>query len=122
MRDKNNLETYQFRSTDGGLTWGAKTVRPDLFVLQRPRMVLDGAGGIILHGRDYLGVDKQRNILYYSNDNGVTWGRRFMPYTTQTGDGNYNGYIIKDNGDYYMISYSGTKAAAGIKQFIFQKS
>jgi len=121
-RDKVNLVTYQFRSTDGGLTWSAKTVRPDLYVLQRPRMVLDGAGGIILHGREYLGSDLQRNVLYYSNDNGVTWGRKFNPYTTVTGDGNYNGYIIKDNGDYCMISYSGTKAAAGIKRFIFSKN
>jgi len=121
MRDKSNLVTYQFRSTDGGLTWGAKTVRPDLYTLQRPRMVLDGAGGIILHGREYLGSDLQRNVLYYSNDNGVTWGRKFNPYVTVTGDGNYNGYIIKDNGDYYMITYSGSKIAAVIKQFIFSK-
>lgn len=121
MRDKSNLVTYQFRSTDGGLTWGTKTVRPELYTLQRPRMVLDGAGGIILHGREYLGVDLQRNVLYYSNDNGVTWGRKFNPYVTVTGDGNYNGYIIKDNGDYYMISYSGSKIAAVIKQFIFSK-
>lgn len=121
-RDKVNLVTYQFRSIDGGLTWGAKTVRPDLYVLQRPRMVLDGAGGIILHGREYLGSDKQKNVLYYSNDNGVTWGRKFNPYVTQTGDGNYNGYIIKENGTYYMITYSGSKIAAGIKQLIFSKS
>lgn len=120
-RDKFNNETYQFRSTDGGLTWSAKTVRPELRVLQRPRMVLDGAGGIILHGRDYLGADLQTNILYYSNDNGVTWGRRFLPYVIQTGDGNYNGYIIKDDGTYYMISYSGSKAAAVIKKFLFSK-
>ena len=121
-RDKTNLVTYQLRSTDGGLTWGAKTVRPELYILQRPRMVLDGSGGIILHGRNYLTSDLQNNVLYYSNDNGVTWGRRFFPYTTITGDGNYNGYIIKDDGSYYMISYSGTKAAAGIKKFIFSKS
>lgn len=122
MRDIDLLTTYQFRSTDKGLTWGAKTARPDLYILQRPRMSLDGAGGIILHGRDYLGSDSQTNILYYSNDNGVTWGRRFMPYTTRTGDGNYNGYIIKGDGTYYMISYSGTKSAAGIKKFLFSKS
>jgi len=122
MRDNNNAETYQFRSTDGGLTWGPKTVRPELYILQRPRMVLDGVGGIILHGRNYISTDLQTNILYYSNDNGVTWGRRFMPYTTQTGDGNYNGYIIKGDGSYYMISYSGTKSAAGIKRFLFSKS
>lgn len=122
MRDNNNAETYQFRSTDGGLTWGPKTVRPELYILQRPRMVLDGAGGIILHGRNYITTDLQNNVLYYSNDNGLTWGRRFFPYVTQTGDGNYNGYIIKNDGTYYMISYSGTKAAAGIKKFIFSKS
>jgi hypothetical protein len=121
MRDNNNAETYQFRSTDGGLTWGAKTVRADLYILQRPRMELDGAGGIILHGRNYVNTNQQQNVLYYSNDNGVTWGRRFLPFTTVTGDGNYNGYIIKDNGTYYMITYSGTKVAAGIKELIFSK-
>jgi len=122
MRDNNNAETYQFRSTDGGLTWGAKTIRPELYILQRPRMVLDGVGGIILHGRNYLGADLQNNVLYYSNDNGLTWGRRFFPYVTKTTDGNYNEYIIKDDGTYYMITYSGTKAAAGIKQLIFSKT
>ena len=122
MRDHDLVTTYQWRSTDKGLTWGPKTPVASLYKLQRPRMVLDGANGIILHGRNYLGADLQNNVLYYSNDNGITWSRRFFPYVTRTGDGNYNGYIIKDNGDYYMISYSGTKTAAGIKQFIFRKS
>jgi hypothetical protein len=122
MRDVNKLVTYQFVSTDRGLTWGTKTVRPELYILQRPRMSLDGSGGIILHGRNYIDDNLQTNILYYSNDNGVTWGRRFMPDTTLVSDGNYNGYIIKGDGTYYMVTYSGTKTVAGIKQLIFSKS
>jgi len=122
MRDPDVLTTYTYRSTDKGVTWGAKTEVPELGILQRPRMKLDGAGGIILHGREFPATNTKYPVIWYSDDNGVSWGRKFTPDVSAAADGAYNEYLIKTDGSYYMITYKGTTLAAKIRQLIFSKA
>ena len=122
MRDPDVAATYKYVSTDKGVTWGAKTLMPEIGILQRPKMKLDG-DGVLLFGREkYIGTDSQNEVIYYSDDNCITFKRKFKPDISTALDGSYSDYIIKDDGSYYMISYKGIKTAAGIRKLIFTKA
>lgn len=116
MRDTANAATYKSVSTDLGVTWGARTLIPDMGVLQRARMKAL-AGGILLYGRDQLALSDY-TVVWYSLD-GVNWSRKFYPDTTYASDCGYCDVLPKDDGSFYMLTYAGSILAAKVRSAVF---
>ena len=123
LRDSLNAKTYQRLSNDLGATWDVLTdVTASLSVLQRPRtrIVANEPNRIYLFGRDTY--TSSYTVIYYSDDNGVTWSPPFRFSSIAYSDTGYCDMLQRSNGDYYLLSYTGTQASASIREYLFQAS
>lgn len=118
IRMDGNATTYLRRSDDLGATWAAAVdITAQVGVVQRPRTYSIG-GRIYLIGRQYAAAGS-RTVVYWSDDDGVTWQGGFYPDALAYDDTGYCDILQRTSGVFYMMSYAGHNARAGLTEFTF---
>lgn len=117
-REWGGTNTLISHSSNGGTTWTDWASMDDFGVVQKPTLRAL-AGGYMLVGRDgKMTVTAVTPLVMFSND-GVRWGRKFHPDSGSFNDAAYCAVLEKSDGNYYMLSYGGTTAAASIRDMVF---
>lgn len=115
------LNTYLWRSTDLGVTFGAREVVTDkVGWMNKPKCKTLG-GYHWLYGRDYRTA--KRSVVYRSLD-GLAWEPRFYPFSEGFEYTDENGYcdiLQRANGEIYMLGYAGPDIfSASIIEAVFE--
>jgi hypothetical protein len=121
LRDDNEEKTYQRISADMGATWGSlEDITSQLAVFQRPRLHRYN-GRVYLIGRDAISLTERYTALYYTDSGGTYWQGPF--YMDEVGyvDSAYCEMLPRSTGEFYMLSYAGTKDDADIMEYIFEE-
>jgi hypothetical protein len=121
--DRNS--TWLYRSYDNCESWSYRSnMIHALGVIQKPRLYyIDSV--LYLIGRkvstEINTPDNARNstVIFISYDKGERWSEAFFPDEYSYLDTGYCDFLIKTNGDVYMLSYAGTTHKAAIKEYIF---
>lgn len=119
-RDAASLTTYQNTSNDLGATWGARQSIAGMGIYQQGR-IRNYANGLIMFGRE--GEKANGGVftcVWYSADNGATWGRKFQPDTSAWNDAAYCDVLQRADGKFYCMTYGGTDNAANIRSAVFE--
>lgn len=112
--------TYQYTSTDMGLTWVRTDILSSVGYLNKP-ILKKFDTNLYLIARYYQGSSTDDfTVVYVSEDNGVTWGGAFFPDQYGYSDTGYCGIMRRSNGDFYLLTYAGVTNAADIKEHIFK--
>lgn len=120
MRDAAEATTYQYTSSDLGVSWSARESITGMGVFQRARMKAL-AGGILLFGREgTMTIGGVYTCVWYSADNGTTWGRKFRPDTSVFSDAGYCDVLERADGKFYLLTYGGSTSAAVIRSAVFE--
>jgi len=123
LRDAAFQKTYIRKSKDLGKSWGELQDATDMLgVLGRPKIQTfpDEPYRLYLYGRDDLnGLDY--TVLYYSDNQGITWSKKFYPDAISYPDTGYSTLTKRVDGNFYMLSYGGTSQRASIKVYIFPR-
>lgn len=119
LRDHaSNTNTYQRISTDLGQTWGTLTNVTGIFgVFHRPRMRSVG-NRVYLYGRDLAAAAERLTVLWYSDDQGMTWEGPYYLNTTAFADGGYCDLLRRSNGQLYLLTYEGSSEAASVVEYV----
>ena len=119
-----DTKTSQRLSTDGGYTWGPIvdiTTQVGNIGVRQPRLrKFDNEDRIYLSGRrnTEFGVNT-KNGLWYTDDNGTTWGS-FTPDATEYADSGYADLIKRSNDVFYMVGYDGTSSLSDIVEYVIK--
>lgn len=117
MREGDGVATYFYRSSDACQTWSARQAVSTLGLVARPRLKAL-AGGIILIGRQELGI-YDRTVVWFSPDDGERWEQQCYLDSIFTDTG-YCDVLERDDGRFYMLTYGGTQATAAIRRLVFE--
>jgi hypothetical protein len=122
VRDRNNAQTFLYRSPDMGVTWGAQQVLTEMGVVQMGRMrKFDGFDGIVMFGRlGSMSAGAVNTVVYYMPPDWSNFVRRFIPDSAGFSDGGYCDVLRRADGTFYWMSYGGTTAVSNIRGGVFE--
>lgn len=122
-REHQETKTWMSISDDLGVTWTVTNVTGRFGVLQRPKLRRFPNGAhpdrIYLVGRDRIGETTQYTVIYFSDDDGVSWEGPYYWDTTQFVDCGYCDILERASGKLYGLNYTGTDNTASMAEYVF---
>lgn len=117
-RSDSEATTYKATSTDLGATWSAPSSIGSLVgVIQRPKLRYVGSR-LYLFGRDQLTASDLFTVVWYSDDDGVSWNHQLWLNETTLTDTGYCDMLPRTNGNLYLLTYEGTQNTASIYEYV----
>ena len=124
LTDDVGAQTYIRKSKDLGRSWGELQDATDMLgVMGRPKIQTfsNEPNRLYLYGRDVL-KELNYTVVYYSDNQGITWSKKFYPDATSYPDTGYSTLTKRTDGNFYMLSYGGTHQQASLKVYVFSSS